>query len=208
MMMKQGVAWPHIIAASLVIVLVLAVVLFATPAFDGLKEKLGFGFGLNAEESQAQNRANEFFAFELSPTLIDCKSTVDVGCFCTNEETAFPTDYTLEITDQGAGAKYVLRNNNGGEVSSMVFSGVVPCVGWVVGENMTTFSSMKDNKLTLRFSTSSQLGFINVESAGEIPVSRTINLNYLFYKPKDGNICILSADYAAEKRLTKDRVCV
>jgi len=207
--MKQGkIGFTHLIAAILVIVLVLAIVWFATPVFDELKEKMGFNLGLTAQESEAQTRAKEFFTFELSPEISDCKRSSDVGCFCTNKEIAFPTDYSLEVSDLGASSKYVLKNHKGGEVDSMTFSNVIPCVGWVIGEDMTTFSSMKDNKLTLRFGTGSSLNFVNVESAGEIPISRDIDLNYLFYKPKDGNICVLSADYAAEKKLTKDKVCL
>ena len=80
------IAMPHIIAAVLVILIVVVVLFFTTPVFNKLKEQIGFGTDLSAEETQAQIKAREIFVDGVYPILDDCSKSRNVSCFCTDEK--------------------------------------------------------------------------------------------------------------------------
>ncbi len=197
---------PHIVAAVLVIVLVLVVVVFSTPMFDKLKESMGFGTELSAEEMQTQIKATEIFVDEVYPTLDNCAKSRNVSCFCTDEKFEFPTDYTLSIYDK-EGMKIALSNHLGGEVESRLLFDIKPCVGWKVGFDLSGFGYVQDDKVTLRYSYT-PAPLIEFFDLGEDKfISKPFDLSYVFYKPRAGHICVLTEEYASAKRVVGGGIC-
>ena len=199
---------PHLIAAGLVILLVLVVSSFAMPAFDNLKDKMGFGTDLSAGETQAQIKAREIFVEYLYSTFNDCKDSKNVSCFCTDEEIAFPTDYTFNLFDNEDGeAGLILRNHLGGEVESRYIQGLIPCVGWIPGMDLSKLSVAKDRIILVKYGLEPRLEFYNLGEGNGVLVSEPVDPNYVFYKPKDGYICILAQNYASAKKVTSGGIC-
>lgn len=173
--------------------------------FAEIKEKMGFGIDLTPEEIEAQNQARDIFNENLIPILNNCRDSEDSACFCSDREIIFPTDYSLVFIDEGKDLKIYLDNQYGGLIKESTISDVDGCVGWIYDRDLSSFSALKENTLTLKYGSEFYLSFIDSVIGNEIRES--INPNYIFYKPKSDKkyICILSSDYASSK--DKSKVC-
>ena len=69
--MKKGrIAFSHIIAAVLILVLIVTILFVFVPLFDEIKEKLGFGVTLTAGEIKLQSDAKELFDSGVEPCFV------------------------------------------------------------------------------------------------------------------------------------------
>ena len=201
---RARIAFTHIIAATLVIILILSVLGFGSPLFNIIKEKMGFTIDLNPQELETQKEAKLFFNDVFVNGIQDCERSSNVSCFCFSEDLIFPSGYSLKVIAEG-GIKYELYNHNGGMVVDNNLKNVYPCLGWTNERNLHYFDIVKDSNIKLIYGQETSLSFIDIETDVEREINELLNLSYIFYKPNQDAICVLSASYSGD--ISQKKIC-
>ncbi len=187
--MKKGrIAFSHIIAAVLILVLIVTVLFVFVPLFDEIKEKLGFGVTLTAGEIKVQEEAKQLFEQNISPTLLDCISSNNDECFCSDEEVPFPNEYSLSIYFQENSLKVGLYNHIGGLVSDRKLT------------NLESFGVVFSDGVFLDVN---NLEFLKIEYSPDSQVISNVNsdlldLSHVFYKLEGDKIAVVSREIARQ----------
>ena len=196
--MKKGrIAFSHIIAAVLILVLIITVIFVFVPLFDEIKEKLGFGVTLTAGEIKVQGEAKELFEQTVLPMLLDCISSSDNECFCTDDEAVFPNEYGLKVYVLDGSLTVGLYNHIDGLVSDKKLT------------NLESFGAVFSDGVFLNLD---DLEFLKIDYSADTKVSSNIDedlldLNHIFYKVEESKLAIVSKEIARQLVDAGKKVC-
>jgi len=187
---KDGMALNSVVKPILVLIFIVVILVWAGPAYSEIREMLGFQVSLTAEEQNAQDNSVEFVEDILISSLHDCRDSSKKSCFCKVDDFAFPNDYRLDFYDDSGDISIDFINNKGGKFLEKWVGGVTPC--FYESNNFKELpGNIKDDKISLFFSSNSQISANNGLN--------DINLDYVFYKPEHGSICIVGTEVLSIK---------
>ncbi len=188
---KKGGIGRWLLPAFLVLMVIFGIVAFQDKSFAALANGLfGWSLGLEAPgDDEAKDNLDSGFI----SSLIDCKTSTSVGCFCDTSDTfSFPNQYELVFSLDGSRTKVRLLNNLGGIVSEKVITGIIPCSVDELGGIQDLSKIAKDSKVSIVIGSSS---FMNYESLSGEEISYPVNGNNLILKRDKGSFCIVDSGF-------------
>ncbi len=186
----------QIVKPILILILVVAILIWAGPAYTKIRESLGFQVGLTIEEQKVQDQIIDSIDNDLIPNLYTCKDSIKEGCFCLVNEFSLPTDYKIEFSREDDSTMLTFYNHRNGKFLEKWIGGVKPCV-----DNNFVFTELSDEKVSLSFSSIIE-AFFNLNGKD---VRKEVDGDFMFYKPEQGSICVVSEEMSNLR--DKENIC-
>ncbi|MBT6824129.1 hypothetical protein HOA59_01695 [archaeon] len=173
----------NIMAAFFVIIVVGVVGWWGSNAILDLSHQYGWDMFVSQEEIKNQKDSKEIFS-DMLIQVHDCLMDEDSGCVCIDEEFSFPSEYLIELEQEGLSTKISLKSSRIDLAEERI--NFVPCA---LIDKDSSFVEISD-KISLIYGSNSLT--LNNYEGGFDP-------SLIFYKLSDDKICVMSIAVSREK---------
>ena len=192
---KGDVSKEQIVHIGLFILVVVGILVVATPAIAQVKELLlRIGVDIPDNGIETQTEAKEIINDKFVPALFDCRDSKNVSCFCNTSEFAkksLPNGYTLSFSLDGSSFMVSLSNQQGGELSKKWISLVKPCV---YNENLQIddLANVANGAATISIGSNNILSYENKKGDN---FEYSVNRDNFIYKKDQGTFCLVGVGF-------------